>query len=67
MDDALARATAAFRAFLDPFRGPATRHLPAYVAWFVARADNKPHSAGSTIGGSRALAYSAASAIGLLG
>jgi hypothetical protein len=26
-----------FRDFLRPFRGPATRHLPAYVAWFVAR------------------------------
>jgi transposase-like protein len=26
-----------FRDFLRPFRGPATRHLPAYVAWFAAR------------------------------
>jgi transposase-like protein len=67
MDDALARTTAAFRAFIDTFRGPATRHLPAYVAWFVARADDRRQRAGATIGGSPALAYSAASAIGLLG
>ena len=66
-DDCLAAATAAFRAFLDPFHGPATRHLPAYVAWFVARADDRRQRACSTIGGSPALPYSAASAIGLLG
>lgn len=26
-----------FAAFIGPFRGPSTRHLPGYVAWFVAR------------------------------
>jgi len=28
---------ARLRAFLKPFRGPATRHLPRYLAWFTAR------------------------------
>jgi hypothetical protein len=31
------RELGAFGRFLRPFRGPATRHLPAYVAWFVTR------------------------------
>jgi hypothetical protein len=31
--------TTACRRFLAPFRGPATRHLPAYLAWFVTRAN----------------------------
>lgn len=26
-----------FKAFMRPFCGPATRNLPAYIAWFVAR------------------------------
>lgn len=25
------------KAFMRPFRGPATKHLPAYLAWFIAR------------------------------
>jgi len=24
-----------FKAFMRPFRGPATKNLPAYIAWFV--------------------------------
>ncbi len=35
------RAVRACREFLRPFRGPATRHLPAYVAWFVVRGDGR--------------------------
>ncbi len=31
-----------FRQFLGPFCGPATRHLPAYVAWFVTRRAREP-------------------------
>jgi hypothetical protein len=34
---AVSRGLAEFGRFLRPFRGPATRHLPAYVAWFVTR------------------------------
>ncbi len=34
-----------FRGFLEPFRGPATIHLPAYVAWFIARLSAAPGAA----------------------
>ena len=26
-----------FKSFLRPFRGPASRHLPGYIDWFIAR------------------------------
>jgi transposase-like protein len=65
LDASLARAVTAFRDFLAPFRGPATRHLPGYVAWYVARTDAAPAPAPPD--GSRDFAYSAASAMGLLG
>lgn len=44
------RGLAAFGRFLRPFRGPATRHLPAYVAWFVTR-NNSGEIPGALISG----------------
>jgi hypothetical protein len=40
------RLAARLRAFLKPFRGPATRHLPRYLAWFTARLAGPARSVG---------------------
>jgi transposase-like protein len=65
LSGSLALAVTAFRDFLAPFRGPATRHLSGYVAWYVARTDAA--FAPAPPGKRRDCAYSAASAMGLLG
>ncbi len=31
-----------FKAFMRPFCGPATKNLPAYLAWFIARLADEP-------------------------
>jgi len=31
-----------FKAFMRPFCGPATKYLPAYLAWFIARLADEP-------------------------
>ncbi|MEE8455767.1 MAG: IS1595 family transposase [Limibaculum sp.] len=31
-----------FKAFMGPFCGPATKYLPAYLAWFIARLADEP-------------------------
>ena len=30
-----------FKAFMRPFCGPATKYLPAYIAWFIARLEDQ--------------------------
>ena len=34
-----------FERFMDPFRGPATKYLKGYTAWFITRSVNSPKNA----------------------
>jgi hypothetical protein len=37
-----------FEQFMKPFRGPATKYLPRYTAWFIARSSgSKPERIGN--------------------
>lgn len=43
-------ATLAFRDFMQPFRGPATRHLDGYLAWFNTKSLSPPRLAAACFG-----------------